>query len=287
MVLPVPGCCIWCREPAPPSDRERTDRSHVLHQCLGNADEQVLPPGVVCRPCNGYFGVKLDPALLEFPPLLTNAALLEVINLRGKKLFRDFVPGVGRIPDTPSEVIEVSIGVAPAKLVLDLRRPIVGRYEVPYSPKRLRVLSRAVHKLLVESIAWQVYVHGHAEPVDLFDSAFDPVRRWVRRGEPHQGAARPWLWQLPPEQDLLQGWRVEPLYLVRGRGFARMRVFGNWFFADVTSENRDVLSSLSESKPAPDIFRIADSIAPSRGWGSLGPNPLPSAKNQPGHEDKS
>ena len=258
-VLPIPERCIWCREPLPSSDREKTDRSHVLHACLGNADD-VLPPGVVCRPCNRYFGAKVDPALVDFPPLQTSAALLEVINTRHNKLFRDSVPGVGRIPDTPSEVIDVAIGVEPARLVLDLRRPIVGRYEKTYRPKDLRVLSRAVHKLLVESIALQVYVRGHSEPVDLFASDFDHVRRWVRRGEPSV-AARPWLWQFP-EQDLLQRWRIEPLYRVRGRGYVRLRVYGNWFFAYVTSENLDVLSSLSEGQAAPDIIRFADSIEP-------------------------
>ena len=133
-------------------------------------------------------------------------------------------------------------------------------HEASYNARRLRFLSRAVHKLLFETIALQVYVMGHAEPIDLFDPVFDRVREWVRRGEP-QGSARPWLWQFP-NQDLLQSWYVEPLYRVRGRAFARARVFGNWFFADLTSDQRDVLASLSESEPAADIFRIADTIEP-------------------------
>jgi hypothetical protein len=259
----VLGRCIWCLEPGPPGDPTRTDKSHVLPECLGNADQQVLPPGVVCRPCNGYFGEKIDPALLDFPPLRMCATLLEVINPGGKKLFRDSVPGVGRIPDAPREIIEVSIGVSPETLTIDLHRPIVGRYEVSYTPRSLRVLSRAVHKLLVETIAWHLYVHGQDRPLDLFDSAFDHVGRWVRRGEP-RGGARPWLWQFPLKQDLLQGWYVEPPYLLGGRGLARMRVFGNWFLVDVTSENRDVLSSLSASEPGTDIFRIADFIEPTK-----------------------
>ncbi len=254
-VLQVPGRCIWCLGPASPSDREKTDKSHVLHAALGNADQQVLPPGVVCRPCNNFFGRKVDPALIDFPPLCMTATYLEVMNTRRNKLFRESVPGVGRIPDTPSEVIDVALGWSPMKLMLDLRQPSVGRYEKDYSPKDLRGLSRAVHKLLVESIAWHVYVYGHPEPVDLFDSAFDHVRRWVRRGEPH-GAARPWLWQLPLEQALLQGWRVEPLYFAEGRGFTRMRVLGNWFLVDVTSENRNIVFQDSESN----IFRIGDTI---------------------------
>jgi hypothetical protein len=186
------------------------------------------------------------------------------MSTRDKKLFRESVlPGLGRIPDSPSGIIDYSLDVAPAKLILDLRRPIVGRYEADYGPRRLRTLSRAVHKVLVESIAWHVYVHGHVDPVDLFDSAFDHVRRWVRRGEP-QGAARLWLWQIPLEQDLLQGWRVEPLDFAEGRGFTRMRVFGNWFFVDVTSKNRNVLFEDSQSN----VFRIADTIEPTERSGA-------------------
>ena len=187
------------------------------------------------------------------------AALLEVMHTRRKKLFRDFVPGVGPIPDEPSEVIDVSIDVAPARLILDFRRPTVGRYETDYRPAELRVLSRAVHKLALESIAWYVYVVGHAEPVDLFASTFNPVRQWVRRGEPQQKPARPWLWQFP-SQDFRQSWYVEPLHLIQGRGFVQMRIFGTWFLVDVTSENHGALSSLSEHEKAPNIVRVADSM---------------------------
>ena len=94
----------------------------------------MLPPGVVCKPCNNVFSRNVDIALIDFPPVRAMAALLEVMHTRRKKLFRDFVPGVGLIPDEPSEVIDVSIDVAPARLILDFRRPTVGRYETDYRP---------------------------------------------------------------------------------------------------------------------------------------------------------
>jgi len=265
IVLPIPGRCIWCLKPAPPNDPSRSDTSHVVHACLGNAEQQVLPPGIVCKPCNGVFGTKLDRELIEFPPLRMNGALLEVMHHPDKKrLFRDSIPDVGPIPDAPSEVIEVLIGCTSMSLVLDLWRPIIGHYEVTYTTRRLRLLSRAVHKLLFESVAWHVYVRGHNEAVDLFDSAFDAVRRWVRYGEP-QTTGRPWLWHLP-SQNLLQAWRVEPLHRVRGRGFTRMRLLGSWFFADLTSDNDDVMASLSESQLALDIYCIGDWIVPTENW---------------------
>jgi hypothetical protein len=39
--------CIWCEEPTNDSDV-----SHVLPECFGNRDAQVLPKGTVCRSCN-------------------------------------------------------------------------------------------------------------------------------------------------------------------------------------------------------------------------------------------
>jgi len=202
----------------------------------------------------------VDNALINFPPVRAMAALLEVMNTRRKKLFRDFfVPGVSLIPDEPSEVIDVSLDVAPARLVLDFRRPTVGRYETDYHPADLRVLSRAVHKLAFESIAWYAYVIGNAEPVDLFASTFDRMRQWVRRGEPQQKPARPWLWQFP-SQDCRQSWYVEPLHFIKSRGLVQMRVLGIWLLVDVTSENHSALSSLSEHEKAPNTVRVADSM---------------------------
>jgi hypothetical protein len=260
LTRPVPGHCIWCRALTPPDDRRLSDVSYVLPACLGN-ERGVLPPGIVCRRCNNSFGTRLEPILLDFAPLRMSAALLEVVDPRDGKLFRDTILGHTPIPDAPSEVIDVLIDrPSPTTLVVNLRRPVVLNHTASYDARWLRLLSRAVHKFLFETIALKVYVLGHAEPVDLFDTAFDHVRKWVRRGEP-QGPARPWLWQFP-SQDLLQSWYVEPLHQVHGRAIARARVYGNWFLADLTSDHHDVPASLSDGEPAADIFCIADTIEP-------------------------
>ncbi len=242
-VLPVPGRCIWCLGPADSSDSKSSDRSHVLLAVLGNA-EHVLPPGIVCRSCNNYFGAKLDPVFAEFSPIRMIAPLLEVMNTTDNKLFRDTLPGGTPIPETPSDLIHVAIFAERSRLVLDLHRPLVNRCEVNYSRRDLQALSRAVHKLLVESLALQIYVRGHDGPIDLFDSAFDDVRRWVRRGEPSR-PIRAWLWQLSGK-DVRQSWRIQPLWRAFGRGFVQLCVFGNWFVIDGTSKNRDVRSSLRQ-----------------------------------------
>jgi len=255
----VPGRCIWCREPIDPLTGSRTDTSHVLNQCLGNADQQILPPGVVCVACNNYFGAKIDPALLAFAPLRMNAALLEVMNPKKHRLFQSSVLGLGPIPDAPSTVINVTLTVSPTKLSLDLHEPNVGRYEDEYELRRLRLLSRAVHKFLVESVAWHIHVRGEGEQLDLLDGAFDSVRNWARYGQP-QGQARPWLWAFQSQERLPQSWRVWPVECADGRAFGRADLFGSWFFADLTSDSGTVLQSLSETRPAPNTYRFSDTI---------------------------
>ena len=250
---PVPGQCIWCRTPIDALSGFQTDTSHVLNQCLGNANQQILPPGVVCLACNNYFGAKIDPALLAFAPLRMMAALLEVMNPRKQRLFQSSVLGLGPIPDAPSTVINFTVTVSPAKLCLDIHEPNVGRYEDEYDSKRLRLLSRAVH------MAWHVYVRGEGEQLDLLDGGFDAVRNWARYGQP-QGQARPWLWAFWSQERLPQSWRVWPIERADGRAFARAHLFGSWFFADLTSSSGSVSQSLSETQPASNTYRFSDTI---------------------------
>ena len=184
---PVPGQCIWCRKPIDALIGSQTDTSHVLNQCLGNADQQILPPGVCASLAITISARRLTP-LLAFAPLRMTAALLEVMNPKKQRLFQSSVLGLGPIPVAPSTVISFTLTVSPAKLCLDIHEPNVGRYEDEYDPRRLRLLSRAVHKFLLESVAWHIYVRGEGEQLDLLDGAFDAVRNWARYGQP-QGAS--------------------------------------------------------------------------------------------------
>ncbi len=155
----------------------------------------------------------------------------------------------------------MSIGVkAPATLIIDLRQPVTCHHEDVYSTKRLRFLSRAIHKLAFESIALGLYVLGNQGSVDLFSSEFDQVRRWVRYGEP-QAAARPWLWWFPTQEQLVQGWRVEPLQRWQGSGYAQLRVFGHWFVADLSSAPADVIGVLVGMDRVPGVVCLSDEIS--------------------------
>ena len=76
--------CIWCGGPTNDSDV-----SHVLPVCSGNRDTQVLQKGTVCRPCNNYFGSKVEPALIEDPVIHAICVAFRVVDPGDANVFRD------------------------------------------------------------------------------------------------------------------------------------------------------------------------------------------------------
>jgi len=71
--------CLFCQSNRGPFTREE----HPIPQSLGN-DDLVLPPGVVCDPCNQYFGSKLEQPVLNYAPLGIERVVQAVRNKRGK-----------------------------------------------------------------------------------------------------------------------------------------------------------------------------------------------------------
>jgi hypothetical protein len=58
------GSCLFCHR----DDRPFTAQEHPFPEGLGN-QEIVLPPGIVCDPCNHGPLSQLDQAFLDFPPI--------------------------------------------------------------------------------------------------------------------------------------------------------------------------------------------------------------------------
>src|SRR5689334_21444546 len=56
--------CLFCRR----ADGGFTSREHIFSEALGNFDEHVLPPGVVCDRCNNEKLSAADEALIGFQP---------------------------------------------------------------------------------------------------------------------------------------------------------------------------------------------------------------------------
>jgi hypothetical protein len=47
-------------------------------------------------------------------------------------------------------------------------------------------ISRAVHKIPFEALAYTIFVKRTVQNMDIFDSRFDLIRKWARLGEPYE-----------------------------------------------------------------------------------------------------
>jgi hypothetical protein len=197
---PIPYQCIWClREPS--SGAEFSSESHVLPECVGNIDKQVLSSGIVCDDCNNYFGGKVERTLIDDPIFATIVGFLE---LRDKN--REFV-----YVHSPSGVhrdISVDANTSDNKVTVTTQYRIRGQPNKPdevrniskskdYDKRSLALLSRAVHKIAFESLAHSLFVRvglkferKEFKDIDIFSPDFEAVRQWVRYGEP-QDSVRP------------------------------------------------------------------------------------------------
>lgn len=236
-MLPIPMRCIWClREP-----REVAfDESHVLPECLGNRG-QVLPPGVVCKDCNSYFGQKIEPVLLGDPLIHAMAVFLSLVDPDDMNVFRDKLFDSQHVPDQPpARDLNLHLDLRNGKFALDVGYTIRGRLSKEYSPRDCALLSRAVHKLAFESLAWSVFVGHCDQSPDLFSPDFTPVRDWARRGQPH-GKVRPVLRK--PKENISADYSIRCWKFEQGLGIELM-LFADWYAVSLTSSHENTLSDL-------------------------------------------
>lgn len=183
--ISTPNRCIWClREP--PNVTFNSD-SHVVPECVGNT-EQVLPAGFVCDNCNQHYGQKVEPTLLRDPILHLIAVFLRLRDPGDMNEFRDKVfdcehPPVGSVE---RDLLCDAKASTAGNLTLNIEYKIKGQLSKSYRYRDLLRLSRAVHKIAFESLAWGVFVKGSYKDIDVFDSRFDAIRNWVRCGQPYR-----------------------------------------------------------------------------------------------------
>jgi hypothetical protein len=71
--------CIFCRQTAKDSTVE-----HVLPESMGAGDWACLPPGLVCKGCNQYFGSKVEPFALASFPFLPFRVMMGIPTKKGR-----------------------------------------------------------------------------------------------------------------------------------------------------------------------------------------------------------
>lgn len=229
-ILPNPYQCIWCRRREP---QVNFDESHVLPNCLENDTQHILPMGLVCQPCNNYFGAKVEPVLLEDPLLHIRAVMLRLIDPGDAHAFRDQIFDTNHPSTEPvARALDLDIKINDGELTVGVAYTIRGQLSQAYPNRRLRLLSRAIHKIAFEWLAWDLYVKGIDDPVDIFSATFDPIRRWGREGQP-MSTVRPVIRRL--STNIAPNWGIQT-WRVDDEMVSEMNLFGDWYGVTLTSQ---------------------------------------------------
>jgi len=271
----TPYRCIWCLKD--PSGVTFRSRSHVLPECIGNIDEQVLPKGIVCDECNNYFSGELEDRLIKEPILSTLVAILGLRDKDSEFAYEHSPSGVHR-------TAHITAKVSANRITVITQYEIEGQPNKPSEVKTIRrskkygrtglaFLSRAVHKIAFEAVAHSLLVGtglksqskelGH---IDLFDPSFNVVRDWVVKGKPKR-SVRPALRILKLDEVK----RQEQLWEWGGkiRGFQQwtcyeLNLFHDWYIVSLTSPasevKGDLLNWLEERKPNHQVLMLGDKL---------------------------
>jgi hypothetical protein len=192
LLKPIPNKCIWCLKESP--EVTFSSESHVFPECVGNDVQQVLTKGIVCDKCNQYFGSKVEPMLIDDPVFKSIMGVLQerdtekiftFDNIQSSDVDRDVTYHVVTIPNKITvyikHIIKRQIGKA------DETRYITQEKE--YDQHKLALLSRAVHKLAYETLAYMLFVgtgtiNTNENDIEVFGNEFDAIRKWARYGQP-------------------------------------------------------------------------------------------------------
>jgi hypothetical protein len=273
-VKPVPYQCIWCLK-YPSSATFFNSESHVLPECIGNIDKQVLPKGIVCDKCNNYFSGELEDRLIEEPILNTLVAILRLRDPDSQFAYERSPSGVHRHAHMAAEV-------SAAGTTITTHYEIEGQPNKPsevrtitksknYGRRGLAFLSRAVHKIAFETVAHNLFVGtGVKQPskeiggIDIFDPSFNVTRDWVLWGKP-QHPVRPAL----RIQRFDEVERQEQLWEWGGRMWPsrdcicyELNLFHDWYIVSLTSPANmvkgDLMSWLKKRKPNHQVWMLGD-----------------------------
>jgi hypothetical protein len=230
--------CIWCEEPTNDSDV-----SHVLPECFGNRDAQVLPKGTVCRSCNNYFGSKIEPALVEDPVIHAICVALRVVDPGDAHVFRDRLFDQNHTPvASPERRVGLHLTVHASSFELDVAYEVKGTIRKDYDRRSVARFSQAIHKLAFESFVWlQMQPDPKPARLDLFATSFRPIRRWVRYGEPTR-KVRPLVRM--PATSVTHEWEPR-LWGFEQHLAIELRLFGDWLAVSLTSPHGEAQEHLT------------------------------------------
>lgn len=207
-----PEGCLFCRR----HDGGFVGREHIFSESLGNIDEYVLPPGVVCDRCNNGPLAAGDSELVGFEPIAMRRAELGLPTKAGKPVTARFANATVWFSARGQLNIESNSRKAAARMgpeggKLDL----LGR---PVTPKRARLAVRSIWKSALELIYLDVGARF------AFHEVFDDVRAAILDDE-----SSGWAFldrNNPPEPHVQLEYDRRPVIAQLGRIPVRFDVFG-------------------------------------------------------------
>jgi hypothetical protein len=157
--------CIFCKS----RTNEFTQTEHLIPESLGG--DQVLPPGFVCDPCNGYFGREVERRALDTPILSFLRTSLCIPNKKGdQRHYEGF-----RFEVFGQDSGESFVVFPPKKLQYVLEHG-EGQMLIPITG--LGAIARLMLKMGLECIALD-------QQCDIFDPIFDDARVAARAPKPN------------------------------------------------------------------------------------------------------
>jgi hypothetical protein len=121
-------------------------------------------------------------------------------------------------------------------------------------------LSRAIHKIGFEAMAWDFYVRKKNIPIPIFDNSFAPVRAWAREGHP-TNSIRPllrFMGNKPAPQLEYQMW-IQHGHKI----YCWLNLYGDWYGMNFTSNSNTIDKHLAEWSPpieSNDIWVISNEM---------------------------
>ncbi len=178
------------------------------------------------------------------------------MNAFRSKMFDEQHPPAGQVIRN----LHLDMKLQGQRLVLGINYAIQGTVIREYEPRHLMALSRAAHKIALESVAYSLFVRGFDGPaLDLFDARFDPARRWAREGAPPK-PIRPVARLLTTEAD--GNWSYEVWQYGADVG-AALKLFGDWYGVSLTSSPDQVLKDVwdwSGGAERQEVWIVGDSL---------------------------
>jgi hypothetical protein len=202
--------CLFCKQDS--SNSKSVE--HIIPESLENTT-LVLPKGVVCDKCNNYFARKVEQPFLESIDIRALRFREAIPNKRGIippldgilngdipiKVHNPF-PGILLFAKERDAIIAIDSEHTDITKIPHLGKIITPAFVDEMIPQNTTIISRFVAKIALESMALRLSEHEGGLDYLIDESAYDPIRGYVRFGN-----AENWACNIRRLYDMDKLWR--------------------------------------------------------------------------------